>query len=65
VSAYIRKKDGVPVASDFAAADGTPIVIDVLTRIAYYYHDGDVFPIQGLTTSSTNAFSDGFDDGFS
>lgn len=64
MSAYIRTKKGKPELRDFASGDGTPIVIDVLTGIAYYLYKNLVYPIQ-FGTSSTGAFSDGFSDGFS
>jgi hypothetical protein len=64
MSKYIKTKEGVPELRDFAAQDGTPLVIDVLTGIAYYLHKNLIFPIQG-GVSVTGAFSDGFDTGFS
>jgi hypothetical protein len=64
MSKFIKTKEGYPELRDFSAQDGTPIVINVLTGIAYYLHKNLIFPIQG-GTSSTGAFSDGFDTGFS
>lgn len=64
MSYYVRTKKGMPVLRDFASNEGTPIVIDVLTGIAYYLYNNIVFPIQ-FGTSSTGAFSDGFSNGFS
>lgn len=64
MSYYVRTKQGKPEKRDFASTEGTPIVIDVLTGIAYYLYNNLVYPIQG-GTSSQGAFSDGFDTGFS
>jgi hypothetical protein len=64
VSQYIRTREGVPTIRDFASGEGTPIVIDVLTGIAYYLYKNIVFQIVGGQTISTNAFSFGFSDGF-
>lgn len=64
MSKYIKTKEGVPILRDFASQEGTPIVIDVLTGIAYYLYRNIVYPVQG-GTSVIGAFSDGFDTGFS
>jgi hypothetical protein len=64
MSQFIKTKEGHPELRDFASQTGTPIVINVLTGIAYYLHKNLIFPIQG-GTSSTGAFSDGFSNGFS
>lgn len=64
MSRYIKTTKGVPLLRDFAAQDGTPIVIDVLTGIGYYLYNNIVYPLQ-FGTSSVGAFSDGFDTGFS
>jgi hypothetical protein len=64
MSRFIKTKEGMPELRDFAAQDGTPIVIDVLTGIAYYLHKNLVYPLQG-GTSVLGAFSDGFSTGFS
>ena len=64
MSKFIKTKEGMPELRDFAAQDGTPIVINVLTGIAYYLYQNLVYPIQ-FGTSSVGAFSDGFDTGFS
>ena len=64
MSEGIRTKAGIPVLQDFLSGSGTPIVIDVLTGIAYYLFKNTVYPIQG-GTSVTGAFSDGFSGGFS
>jgi hypothetical protein len=63
-SNIVKTKQGVPILRDFAGADGTPIVIDVLTGIGYYLHKNIVYPLQ-FGTSSVGAFSDGFSTGFS
>jgi hypothetical protein len=63
-SNIVKTKQGVPILRDFAGADGTPIVIDVLTGIGYYLHKNIVYPLQ-FGTSSVGAFSSGFDTGFS
>lgn len=60
----IRWKVGVPVLSDFSSGDGTPVVINVLTGIAYYVYKNVVYPIHGAT-SVQGAFSDGFSEEFS
>lgn len=60
----IRWKAGLPVLSDFSSADGTPIVINVLSGIAYYAYKNVVYPIKG-GTSVQGAFSDGFSEEFS
>jgi hypothetical protein len=64
MSAFIRTKEGKPITSDFASGEGTPIVIDVLTGIAYYLFKNTPLPIIGGTFVSFNAFSEGFSDGF-
>lgn len=64
MSYYIRTKRGVPVPGDFTAKDGTPIVIDVYTRIAYFMFNNSVYPL-APTPSSIGAFSSGFSAGFS
>lgn len=64
MSEYIRTKQGVPVLRDFLSSEGTPIVIDVLTGLAYYLYKNNIYPIHG-GTSSLGAFSSGFSDGFS
>jgi hypothetical protein len=64
MSDYIRTKEGVPVLRDFGSTEGTPIVIDVLTRIAYFLHNNTVFPL-AQNPLEINAFSNGFSDGFS
>jgi len=46
VSYYVRTKAGVPILRDFASTEGTPIVIDALTEIAYYLNSNIVFPIK-------------------
>ena len=60
----VRISKGVPDKTQFAGTDGTPIVIDVLTGIGYYFYDGLVRPLVGGVLIVTNAFSDGFSDGF-
>lgn len=64
MSYYIRTKEGVPTLTDFRSNEGTPIVIDVLTRIAYFLHNNTVFPL-AQNPLVINAFDDGFDTGFS
>ena len=64
MSAYIRTKEGVPVLRDFLSGEGTPIVIDVLTGIGYYLYKNIVFQLTGGASTSVNAFSSGFSDGF-
>jgi len=64
MSQYIRTKAGVPVLTDFASGEGTPIVIDVLTGIGYYLYKNIVFQLVGGQSASVNAFSLGFSDGF-
>lgn len=64
MSYYIRTKAGVPELRDFASGEGTPIVIDTLTRIAYFLHNNTVFPL-AQNPLTINAFSDGFSNGFS
>jgi hypothetical protein len=64
MSYYIRTKQGMPVLRDFASNEGTPIVIDVTTRIAYFLFNNIIFPL-APNPSSTGAFSDGFSNGFS
>jgi hypothetical protein len=64
MSYYIRTKAGVPILRDFASGEGTPIVIDTLTRIAYYLYGNQIFPL-APNPSATNSFSSGFSDGFS
>jgi len=60
----VRICKGVPTQINFMGTDGTPIVIDVLSGIAYYFYDGLVSPLIGGVLLVTNAFSDGFSDGF-
>jgi hypothetical protein len=64
MSYYIRTKEGMPVLRDFVSNEGTPIVIDVTTRIAYYLWRNMIFPL-APNPSGVNAFSDGFSNGFS
>ena len=64
MSYYIRTRKGVPTLRDFASGEGTPIVIDVLTRIAYFLYNNTVYPL-APNPSSVGAWSDGFDSGFS
>jgi len=64
MSQYIRTKAGVPIITDFASGEGTPIVIDVLTGIGYYLYKNIVFQLVGGQSASINAFSLGFSDGF-
>ena len=64
MSQYIRTKVGVPILTDFASGEGTPIVIDVLTGIGYYLYRNVVFQLVGGTVVAFNAFSNGFSDGF-
>jgi hypothetical protein len=64
MSDYIRIKEGMPLLRDFASGEGTPIVIDVTTRIAYYLYKNMIFPL-APNPSSVNAFSSGFSNGFS
>ena len=64
MSQYIRTKAGVPILTDFASGEGTPIVIDVLTGIGYYLYKNIVFQLVGGQSASVNAFSLGFSDGF-
>jgi hypothetical protein len=64
MSYYIRTKEGMPVLRDFASNEGTPIVIDVTTRIAYFLWKNNIFPL-APNPSSTGAFDDGFSNGFS
>ena len=60
----IRVSKGVPDATHFMGSDGTPLVIDGYTGIAYFWLQGAVRPIIGGTFLVTAAFSDGFSDGF-
>ena len=64
MSQYIKISRGYPKLSDFASGEGSPIIIDVTTGIAYYVFKNIIYPIQG-GTSVTGAFSDGFSTGFS
>jgi len=64
MSQYIRTKAGVPILTDFASGEGTPIVIDVLTGIGYYLYKNIVIQLVGGTVTVANAFSLGFSDGF-
>jgi len=64
MSQYIRTKAGVPILTDFASGEGTPIVIDVLTGVGYYLYKNIVFQLVGGQSASVNAFSLGFSDGF-
>lgn len=64
MSQYIRTKRGVPTLNDFLSGEGTPIVIDVLTGIAYYLYQNIVRQLVGGEVTVTSAFSDGFSDGF-
>ena len=61
----IRVVQGVPHVSDFASKAGTPLVIDTNTGYAYFLRGKDVLPIQAAPPSAVDAWSDGFDDGFS
>jgi len=60
----VRISIGPPAMTNFMGTDGTPIVIDVLSGIAYYLYGGVIRPIMGGVLLVTNAFSDGFSDGF-
>ena len=60
----VRISKGPPAPIQFAGTDGTPIVIDVLSGVAYYFYDGVISPIVGGVMLVTNAFSLGFSDGF-
>jgi len=60
----VRTYKGIPPAVAFGGADGTPIVIDALSGIAYYLYLGLVLPLVGGTQPVYNAFSNGFSDGF-
>jgi len=64
MSQYVRTKKGVPTVRDFLSSEGTPLVIDVYTRIAYFLFNNTVYPLAPIP-SSIGAFSDGFDSGFS
>jgi len=64
MSQYVKTCQGVPILRDFVGADGTPIVIDVLTGIGYYLYKNIVFQLVGGQSASVNAFSLGFSDGF-
>jgi hypothetical protein len=64
MSHYIRLKEGLPLLRDFASGEGSPLVIDTLTGIAYYVKRNIIFPLQ-FGVSVVGAFSDGFSDGFS
>jgi hypothetical protein len=61
----IRTVKGVPHVSDFASRTGTPIVIDTNTGYAYFLRGENVLPLQSAPASVVDAFSDGFDDGYS
>lgn len=63
MSDSVRTTMGVPTIKDFKSIDGTPIVIDVLTRIAYFLYENQVFPL-APNPSSMGAFSSGFSTGF-
>ena len=60
----VRTTYGVPTIKDFISSDGTPLVIDVHTRIGYFLFNNTVYPL-APNPSSTGAFSDGFSSGFS
>lgn len=64
MSYYVRTRKGVPELRDFASTEGTPIVIDVLTRIPYFLYNNTIYPF-APNPSSVGAFSDGFSGGFS
>jgi len=61
----VRTVQGKPRVGDFASKAGTPIVIDTDTGYAYFLRGSDVLPIQTPPPSSVDAWSDGFNDGFS
>ena len=60
----VRTWVGVPPLPIFGGSDGTPIVIDVTTGIAYYTYENLVLPLIGGVAVVFDAFSDGFSDGF-
>ena len=64
MSQFIRTCARMPRVSDFAAGDGTPIVIDVTTGIGYYLYKNIVMQLVGGELLVNNAFSNGFSDGF-
>jgi hypothetical protein len=60
----VRTYEGIPPLVAFGGSDGTPIVIDVLSGVAYYTYNNLVLPIVGGVLVVYDAFSDGFSDGF-
>jgi hypothetical protein len=64
MSQYIKTKEGMPELRDFASQTGTPIVIDVLTSIAYYLYKNTIYPLATGTPIYDRAFSNAFSDDF-
>jgi hypothetical protein len=60
----IRLVEGVPKPSDFGSHSGTPLVINSITGIAYYFARGFVRPLQAGPIDVAGAFSNGFSAGF-
>lgn len=64
MSHYIRLKDGVPTINDFLSNEGSPLVINTLTGVAYYLRKNIVAELVSGTMTVANAFNLGFSDGF-
>lgn len=56
MSKYVRTKVGVPQLSDFADAEGTPLVVDVTTGAIYFVYKNNVRALiaDGGATGATN-----------
>lgn len=60
----VRTCVGTPTRANFGGTDGTPIVIDVQSGIAYYSYKNRILPLVGGVQPVYAAFSSGFSDGF-
>lgn len=49
---FIRFVPRVPILTDFAASGGLPVVVNVLTGIAYYVDLSDVIQVLGGASAS-------------